>query len=154
MNPEDITMPPFITDMEGKTFTFHVRVNTYNFTAHHQTFTITHILTEHERVPVPDYVVDVRMIWEHLIIRLHIFVCVIIRLDQGGTMVMMPICRTVTEFLNRLKLKKAVVMEIRMLRKTLLLLHRRRGPTGPLMWPRKPCCLKWNNHSCGFIYEV
>ncbi|WZY91819.1 hypothetical protein YC2023_064148 [Brassica napus] len=36
-----------------------VRVNTYNFTAHHQTFTITHILTEHERVPVPDYVVDV-----------------------------------------------------------------------------------------------
>ncbi|RID61359.1 hypothetical protein BRARA_E00515 [Brassica rapa] len=102
-------MPPFITDMEGKKFTFQVRVNTYNFTAHHQTFTITHILTEHERVPVPDYVVD------------------------GGTMVMMPICRTVTEFLNRLKLKKAVVMEIRMLRKTFLLLHRRRGPTGPLM---------------------
>ncbi|WZZ36509.1 hypothetical protein YC2023_019910 [Brassica napus] len=59
VNPEDITMPPFITDMEGKTFTFQVRVNTYNFTAHHQTFTITHILTEHERVPVPDYVVDV-----------------------------------------------------------------------------------------------
>ena len=24
------------------------------------------------------------MIWEHLIIRLHIFVCVIFRLDQGG----------------------------------------------------------------------
>ncbi|CAN7031589.1 unnamed protein product [Brassica rapa subsp. trilocularis] len=78
VNPEDVTMPPFITDMEGKKFTFQVRVNTYNFTAHHQTFTITHILTEHERVPVPDYVVD------------------------GGTMVMMPICRTVTEFLNRL----------------------------------------------------
>ncbi|XP_013634570.1 PREDICTED: uncharacterized protein LOC106340236 isoform X2 [Brassica oleracea var. oleracea] len=51
VNPEDSKVPMFIIDMEGK-------VSTYNFTAHHQTFTITRILKEHERVPVPDFVVD------------------------------------------------------------------------------------------------
>ncbi|CAN7052481.1 unnamed protein product [Brassica rapa subsp. trilocularis] len=61
LNPKDAVVPPFITDMEGKTFTFQVRVSAYNFTAHHQTFTITRILNEHERIPVPDFVVDVRM---------------------------------------------------------------------------------------------
>ncbi|WZZ47876.1 hypothetical protein YC2023_044135 [Brassica napus] len=58
VNPEDAVVPPFITDMEGKTFTFQVRVSAYNFTAHHQTFTITRILNEHERIPVPDFVVN------------------------------------------------------------------------------------------------
>ncbi|RID77832.1 hypothetical protein BRARA_A00711 [Brassica rapa] len=56
VNPEESRVPPFITDMEGKTF--QVRVSSYNFTAHHQTFTITRILKEHERVPVPDFVVN------------------------------------------------------------------------------------------------
>ncbi|KAG2262008.1 hypothetical protein Bca52824_069087 [Brassica carinata] len=37
VNPEESNVPPFITDMEGKTFTFQVKVNPYNFTAHHQT---------------------------------------------------------------------------------------------------------------------
>ncbi|KAF2544882.1 hypothetical protein F2Q70_00022507 [Brassica cretica] len=55
-NPEDIRMPPFINDMEGKTLTFQVRVSAFNFTAHHQMFTITRILKEHERVPSPDFV--------------------------------------------------------------------------------------------------
>ncbi|KAL0706077.1 hypothetical protein Bca4012_072503 [Brassica carinata] len=58
VNPEESRVPPFITDMEGKTYTFQVRVSSYNFTAHHQTFTITRILKEHERVPVPDFVVN------------------------------------------------------------------------------------------------
>ncbi|CAN6986971.1 unnamed protein product [Brassica rapa subsp. trilocularis] len=58
VNPKDAVVPPFITDMEGKTFTFQVRVSACNFTAHHQTFTITRILNEHERIPVPDFVVD------------------------------------------------------------------------------------------------
>ena len=64
-------VPPFITDMEGKTFTFQVRVSAYNFTAHHQTFTITRILNEHERIPVPDFVVNVRMClicFDHLLV--------------------------------------------------------------------------------------
>ncbi|KAF8106519.1 hypothetical protein N665_0138s0009 [Sinapis alba] len=33
-----------------------VRVTAYNFTTHHQTFTITRILSERERVPFPDFV--------------------------------------------------------------------------------------------------
>ncbi|KAF3578137.1 hypothetical protein DY000_02034197 [Brassica cretica] len=33
-----------------------VRVSAFNFTAHHQTFTITRILKEHERIPAPDFV--------------------------------------------------------------------------------------------------
>ncbi|CAF2039086.1 unnamed protein product [Brassica napus] len=55
-NPEDMMVPPFINDMEGKTLTFQVRVSAFNFTAHHQTFTITRILKEHERIPAPDFV--------------------------------------------------------------------------------------------------
>ncbi|CAN6863979.1 unnamed protein product [Brassica oleracea] len=54
-NPEDPRVPPFINVMEGKTLTFQVRVSAFNFTAHHQTFTITRILKEHERVPAPDF---------------------------------------------------------------------------------------------------
>ncbi|XP_048597089.1 uncharacterized protein LOC106371438 isoform X5 [Brassica napus] len=57
-NPEDMMVPPFINDMEGKTLTFQVRVSAFNFTAHHQTFTITRILKEHERIPAPDFVVS------------------------------------------------------------------------------------------------
>ncbi|KAF8115407.1 hypothetical protein N665_0027s0023 [Sinapis alba] len=49
LNPKDSQIPPIITDMEGKTYTFHVKVTTYNFTASHQTFTITHILDERDR---------------------------------------------------------------------------------------------------------
>lgn len=48
-------MPPFITDMEGKTFNFQVRVRSYNFTTTHQTFTVSHIINEIGRVPAPDY---------------------------------------------------------------------------------------------------
>ncbi|CAN6854544.1 unnamed protein product [Brassica oleracea] len=46
VNPEDTSLPPFIADMEGKTYTFQVRVTAYNFTEHHKTFTITHIVDE------------------------------------------------------------------------------------------------------------
>ncbi|KAG2313994.1 hypothetical protein Bca52824_017116 [Brassica carinata] len=58
VNPEKSNVPPFITDMEGKTFTFQVKVNPYNFTAHHQTFTITRILSKPEAPPVPDFVAN------------------------------------------------------------------------------------------------
>ncbi|KAF2615106.1 hypothetical protein F2Q70_00012700 [Brassica cretica] len=42
--------------MEGKTFTFQVNVSAYNFTANHQTFTITRILNGSDRAPLPDFV--------------------------------------------------------------------------------------------------
>ncbi|KAF8118643.1 hypothetical protein N665_0003s0018 [Sinapis alba] len=39
MNPEDSKIPPFIEDMEGNMYTFQVRVNAFNFTENHKTFT-------------------------------------------------------------------------------------------------------------------
>ncbi|CAG7904498.1 unnamed protein product [Brassica rapa] len=45
-NPEETEAPPFVKDMEGKTYKLQVRVSSYNFTANHQTFTISHILSE------------------------------------------------------------------------------------------------------------
>ncbi|KAF8084654.1 hypothetical protein N665_0708s0012 [Sinapis alba] len=46
VNPEKTQEPPFVTDIEGKTYTFQVRVRSYNFTANHQTFTISRILSD------------------------------------------------------------------------------------------------------------
>ncbi|KAH0893439.1 hypothetical protein HID58_055868, partial [Brassica napus] len=112
VNPEDVTMPLFITDMEGKTLTLITSLHTIRHSKSH---------TSSLNMSVFQYLTMSSM---------------------KETMVMMPICRTVTNFLTRLKLENAVVMEIRMLRKTLLLLRQRRGPTGPLMRPRKPLLLE------------
>ncbi|KAF2610012.1 hypothetical protein F2Q70_00009775 [Brassica cretica] len=46
VNPEDFVMPPFVAEMEGKTYTFQVRVTSYNFTVNHQTFTVSRIINE------------------------------------------------------------------------------------------------------------
>lgn len=46
VNPEDTQEPPFVAGMGGRTYTFQVKVSAYNFTANHQTFTISHILSE------------------------------------------------------------------------------------------------------------
>ncbi|KAF3589350.1 hypothetical protein F2Q69_00028733 [Brassica cretica] len=54
VNPEDSRIPPFIADMEGKSYTFQVRVTVFNFTEHHKMLTITHIVEELGRVPVDD----------------------------------------------------------------------------------------------------
>ncbi|CAN6860940.1 unnamed protein product [Brassica oleracea] len=56
VNPEDTRLPPFIADMEGKTYTFQVRVTAFNFTEHHKTFTITRISKDHGLLPVDDVV--------------------------------------------------------------------------------------------------
>ncbi|KAG2238687.1 hypothetical protein Bca52824_092081 [Brassica carinata] len=58
VNPEETHAPPFVTDMEGKTCTFQVRMSSYNFTANHQTFTISRILSERECEPQPAFVDD------------------------------------------------------------------------------------------------
>ncbi|KAL0646924.1 hypothetical protein Bca4012_045215 [Brassica carinata] len=54
VNPEDCRIPPFIADMEGKSYIFQVRVTAFNFTEHHKTFTITCIAEELGRAPVDD----------------------------------------------------------------------------------------------------
>ncbi|CAN7011777.1 unnamed protein product [Brassica oleracea var. botrytis] len=56
VNLEDTRLPPFIADMEGKTYTFQVRVTAFNFTEHHKTFTITRIAEDHGRLPADDVV--------------------------------------------------------------------------------------------------
>ncbi|KAL0684306.1 hypothetical protein Bca4012_051154 [Brassica carinata] len=43
-------------DMVGKTYTLQVRISSYNFTANHQTFTISRILNEPDRLPLHDFV--------------------------------------------------------------------------------------------------
>ncbi|XP_033137007.1 uncharacterized protein LOC103841209 isoform X2 [Brassica rapa] len=58
VNPEDSVMPPFVAGMEGKTYTFQVRVTPYNFTVNHQTFTVSRIINEVECAPAPDFVDD------------------------------------------------------------------------------------------------
>ncbi|KAF2610009.1 hypothetical protein F2Q70_00009776 [Brassica cretica] len=58
VNPEDSVMPLLVAGMEGKTYTFQVRVTSYNFTVNHQTFTVSRIINEVERAPAPDFVDD------------------------------------------------------------------------------------------------
>ncbi|CAF1761992.1 unnamed protein product [Brassica oleracea var. botrytis] len=55
------SVTPFIADMVGKTYTLQVRVSSYNFTANHQTFTISRILNEPDRRPLHDFVTQVRL---------------------------------------------------------------------------------------------
>ncbi|KAG2255536.1 hypothetical protein Bca52824_074830 [Brassica carinata] len=63
VNPEETDAPPFVKDIaRGKTYRFQVRVGSYNFTANHQTFIISRILSEDDRVPRPEFVDDVSLI--------------------------------------------------------------------------------------------
>ncbi|CAN6911810.1 unnamed protein product [Brassica oleracea] len=57
-NPEELQLPPFIADLAGNTFTLLLKVTPYNFSGKHQTFTVSHILDERERAPLPDFVAD------------------------------------------------------------------------------------------------
>ncbi|KAF3509201.1 hypothetical protein F2Q69_00001809 [Brassica cretica] len=44
--------------MEGKTYKFQVKVSAYNFTENHQIFTISCILSEGDRMTLPQFVVN------------------------------------------------------------------------------------------------
>lgn len=66
VNPEETDAPPFVRDMEGKSYTFQVKVGPYNFTANHQSFTISRILGEGERAPQPEFVEDVLLLYSPL----------------------------------------------------------------------------------------
>ncbi|KAH0888455.1 hypothetical protein HID58_050884 [Brassica napus] len=58
VNPWDTQAPPFVADMEGKTYKFQVKVSAYNFTENHQIFTISCILSEGDRMPLRQFVVN------------------------------------------------------------------------------------------------
>lgn len=66
VNPEETDAPPFVRGMEGKSYTFQVKVGPYNFTANHQSFTISRILGEGERAPQPEFVEDVILLYPPL----------------------------------------------------------------------------------------
>lgn len=78
MNPEDSKIPPFIADMEGKTYTFQVIVTAYNFTENHKTVTITRIVDELDRVPVNEVADNVTIMCIMLSRYLHIHVYITI----------------------------------------------------------------------------
>ncbi|KAF3484966.1 hypothetical protein F2Q69_00052071 [Brassica cretica] len=74
VNPEDSVMPPFVAGMEGKTYTFQVRVTSYNFTINHQTFTVSRIINEVEGAPAPDFFDDVSAVFV-MVIRYKCDIC-------------------------------------------------------------------------------
>ena len=74
VNPEDSVMPPFVAGMEGKTYTFQVRVKSYNFTVNHQTFTVSRIINEVEGAPAPDFFDDVSAVFV-MVIRYKCNIC-------------------------------------------------------------------------------
>lgn len=73
MDPEDTRLPPFLADMEGRTYTFQVRVTAFNFTEYHKTFTITRVAKDHGRLPVDvvDNVSFICIMLFHCILEFH-----------------------------------------------------------------------------------
>ncbi|CAN6866825.1 unnamed protein product, partial [Brassica oleracea] len=57
-NPKDSQLPLFVTNLMGKTNTFHLRLTRFSCTSKHQTFTISRIFNEPNCPPVPDFFVD------------------------------------------------------------------------------------------------
>lgn len=55
----DNELPQFIVDIVGKSYTFQLKLGEFCFTAKHQTFTISGIITECQRGLLPDFVADV-----------------------------------------------------------------------------------------------
>ncbi|KAL0690081.1 hypothetical protein Bca4012_089759 [Brassica carinata] len=76
VNPKDCRIPPFIADMEGKSYTFQVRVTVFNFTEHHKRFTITRIAEELGRTPVDDNVSILCTILDHCLPTIYVYVYV------------------------------------------------------------------------------
>ncbi|KAF3485994.1 hypothetical protein F2Q69_00052296 [Brassica cretica] len=57
-NPKDSQLPLLVTNLMGKTNTFHLRLTRFSCTSKHQTFTISRIFNEPNCSPVPDFFVD------------------------------------------------------------------------------------------------
>ncbi|KAL0789793.1 hypothetical protein Bca101_006039 [Brassica carinata] len=54
----DSDFPPFLNEVVGKTFTFQLKLGEFNFASKHQSFTVSRIISEHERAPLPAFVND------------------------------------------------------------------------------------------------
>ncbi|XP_013613788.1 PREDICTED: uncharacterized protein LOC106319950 [Brassica oleracea var. oleracea] len=54
----DSDFPPFLNEVVGKTFTFQLKLGEFNFISKHQSFTVSRIISEHERAPLPAFVND------------------------------------------------------------------------------------------------
>ncbi|KAF3499707.1 hypothetical protein F2Q69_00041159 [Brassica cretica] len=57
-NMVDSDFPPFLNEVVGKTFTFQLKLGEFNFISKHQSFTVSRIISEHERAPLPAFVND------------------------------------------------------------------------------------------------
>ena len=53
-------MPRSLADSVGNTYIFQLRMKDSNFTANHQTFTISRIVPARELAPIPTFAVSVR----------------------------------------------------------------------------------------------
>ncbi|KAF2573517.1 hypothetical protein F2Q70_00004093 [Brassica cretica] len=51
----DTDLPRSVADIVGSTYTFQLRLKDYNFTANHQTFTISLIFPARELAPMPTF---------------------------------------------------------------------------------------------------
>ena len=55
----DTELPQALAELVGKTYTFQLKLNDFNFTSKHQTFTISRIFPERALAPLPAFVVQV-----------------------------------------------------------------------------------------------
>ncbi|WZZ42742.1 hypothetical protein YC2023_039001 [Brassica napus] len=54
----DTELPQALAELVGKTYTFQLKLNDFNFTSKHQTFTISRIFPERALAPLPAFVVQ------------------------------------------------------------------------------------------------
>ncbi|KAF2573934.1 hypothetical protein F2Q70_00004948 [Brassica cretica] len=62
LRTQKIVSSSVFTDIVGKTYTFQLSVIIFNYTAKHQTFTVSRIFDERQRLRVPD--MEATMAWE------------------------------------------------------------------------------------------
>ena len=55
----DTELPQSLADIVGKTYTFQLKLNDFNFSSKHQTFTISRIFPQRVLAPMPAFVVTV-----------------------------------------------------------------------------------------------
>ncbi|CAN6899615.1 unnamed protein product [Brassica oleracea] len=55
----DVVLPRSLADLVGRTYTFQLKLKDFNFTANHQTFTISRVFPQRELAPNPAFAVSV-----------------------------------------------------------------------------------------------
>lgn len=79
----DSDFPPFLNEVVGKTFTFQLKLGQFNFTSKHQSFTVSRIISEHERAPLPAFVNDVS-IFKVIVYKIYSTISTPLQWFQGG----------------------------------------------------------------------